>query len=61
MNLGNQESNAIQNATKMYVDNSNTEAKNQMAAGGNFLGMLGGIASSPFGGSILSKVGGLFK
>ncbi|MCJ2052618.1 hypothetical protein [Methylobacterium sp. J-070] len=61
MNLGNQESAAIQNATKQYVDNQNTEAKNQMTASGNLLGMLGGIASSPVTGNVLSGLGKIFS
>jgi hypothetical protein len=46
MNLGNQESAAIQNATKMYVDNQNQKAKAQTEASGNLLGTItGGIKS----------------
>jgi hypothetical protein len=58
MNLGNQESAAIQNATKMYVDNENQKAKAQTEASGNLLGTLGGIINSPITGKIF---GGLFS
>ncbi|MCJ2093128.1 hypothetical protein MKK67_11560 [Methylobacterium sp. J-072] len=61
MNLGNQESNAIGNATKMYVDNSNTEAKNQMAASSNLLGALGGLGQSFIDGGGISGFAKLFK
>lgn len=61
MNLGNQESNAISNATKMYVDNQNQEAKNQMAASSNLLGTLGGLGQSFIDGGGISGLKKLFS
>lgn len=56
MNLGNQESNAILNATKAYVDQNNQKAQAQTQASGNLLGTIAGIANSPLAGKLGSML-----
>ena len=60
MNLGNQESNAIGNATKMFVDNSNTQAKAQTDASKNLIGSIAGIGQSFIDGGGISGMKKLF-
>lgn len=58
MNLGNQESNAIQHATDAYVKQNDQKAAAQTQAGANLLGSITGALSSNLFGKI---TGGLFK
>lgn len=60
MNLGNQESAAIQNATSQYVAQNNQKAKAQTEAGANMLGSITGFLNSPLAGAVGKGLGSLF-